>query len=103
MADEHTKAEAYWREHHAKQPYADKNLSFEHYAPAYRTGHEGAAKYAGKKFEEIEDDLALDYEKHLGGSGLPWDQALPAVKAAWDRLGGVISPRDPDRGIRSGF
>ena len=103
MTDEHTKAEAYWREHHAKQPYADKNLSFEHYAPAYRTGHEGAAKYTGKKFEEIEDDLALDYEKNRAGSDLPWDQARPAVQAAWDRLGGVISPRDPDRGIRSGF
>lgn len=103
MDNEQKKAEAYWREHHAQQPYADKNLSFEHYASAYRTGQEGAAKYAGERFEEIENNLVLDYEKHLVGSALPWDQARPAVKAEWDRLGGVISPRDPDRGIRSGF
>jgi len=26
------KEEAYWREQHAKQPYAGKNLAYEHYA-----------------------------------------------------------------------
>jgi hypothetical protein len=26
------KEEAYWRGQHAKQPYADKNLGYEHYA-----------------------------------------------------------------------
>jgi hypothetical protein len=103
MADEHTKPEINWREHHAKQAYADKNLPFEHYAAAYRTGSEGATKYAGRKFEEIENDLTLDYEKHRAGSGLPWDQARPAVKSAWDHIGGVIAPRDVDRGIRSGL
>jgi hypothetical protein len=24
----------------------------------------------------------------------------PAVNAMWDRLGGIISPRDPSRGVR---
>jgi len=43
------KEEAYWREQHAKQPYADKNLGYEHYAPAYRTGIEAAQKYPGKR------------------------------------------------------
>jgi len=101
--EEPTKEEAYWREHHAAQPYADKNLSYEQYAPAYRVGHEAAKKYAGKRFEEIEDDVALDYEKNRIGSALPWDRARPATKAAWDKLSGVVAPRDPDRGTRSGF
>ena len=98
-----SKEESYWREQHEKQPYADKDLSYKHYAPAYRTGYEGAAKHAGKTFEEVETDLALDYEKGRPDDALPWDHARPAVKAAWDRLGGVISPRDPDRGMRSGI
>ncbi len=102
MADM-TKEEAYWREQHAKQPYADKNLPFEHYAPAYRTGVEAAKKHAGKQFEQIEDDIALDYEKNRPGSALPWDRARPATKAAWDKLSGVVAPRDPDRGTRSGI
>jgi hypothetical protein len=95
--------EAYWREQHAKQPYADKNRSYEDYAPAYRLGSEAASKYAGKEFEEIEDDIALDYERGRPGDALPWDHVRPAVKAAWDRLSGVLGPREADRGIRSGF
>jgi hypothetical protein len=98
-----SETEAYWRERHAKQSYADKNLSYDHYAPAYRTGSEAAEKHPGKKFEEIENDVALNYERNRPESALPWDQARPAVKAAWDRLAGVIAPRDPDRGTRSGI
>ena len=98
-----TSEEAYWREHHPTQPFADKNLPYEAYAPAYRFGYEAAAKHAGKSFEEIEDDIALNYEKSRPESALPWDHARPAVKAAWDRLGGVLGPRDADRGIRSGL
>ena len=105
MADEKqwSEAEAHWRKHHPTQPYADKNLSYDAYVPAYRTGHEGASKYAGKQFEEIEDTLALDYEKHRADSGLPWDTVRPAVRAEWDRIGGILGARDSDRGIRSGI
>jgi hypothetical protein len=105
MADEKKwkEAEAHWRKEHAKQSYADKDLSYGHYAPAYQIGHEAALKHPGRRFEELEDDLALDYERARPDSALPWDQARPAVKAAWDRLGGVIGPRDTERGIRSGF
>jgi hypothetical protein len=102
MADP-TQEEAYWREQHAKQPYADKNRPFEHYAPAYRLGYESALEHRGKKFEEVEDDIALNYERARPEEALPWDHARPAVKAAWDKLGGVIAPRDVDRGTRSGF
>jgi hypothetical protein len=93
----------YWREKHDKQPYADESKTFEHYEHAYRTGYEGAAKHPGKSFEDMETDLALEYEKGRPDDALPWDHARPAVKAAWDRIGGVISPRDPDRGTRSGI
>lgn len=93
----------YWREQHDKQPYADQNKTFEHYEQAYRTGYEGAAKHSGRAFEDVERDLAVEYEKSRPGDALPWDSVRPAVKAAWDRIGGVISPRDPDRGIRSGI
>jgi hypothetical protein len=96
-------AEAHWREQHAKQSYARKDLSFEHYAPAYRLGHEAAITHSGKKFEEIEDDLALNYEKADAAEPLPWDTVRPAVKAEWDRLAGILGPHDSDRGIRSGI
>lgn len=92
--------EAYWREQHAKQPYADKNRSYDDYAAAYRIGFEGAGKYSGRSYDEVEQSLATDYQRAQPGSAVPWDTVRPAAKAAWDKLSGVISPRDPDRGTR---
>ncbi len=92
--------EKYWLEKHAEQPYANKDVPAEHYAPAYRAGIDAAQKYPGRKFEEIEDEVSLNYEKARTGAALPWDHARHAVHAAWAKLSGDISPRDPDRGIR---
>jgi hypothetical protein len=90
--------ENYWRAHHYKQPFVKPGHTYEHYAPAYRTGYERFHKYPGKQFEEIESDLAVDYEKHQ--SALPWDDARDATRVAWDKLAGVIAPRDVSRGVR---
>ncbi len=95
--------EKYWQEHHEKQPFVKAGYTYEHYAPAYRTGYEGFHKYPGKTYEEIENDLALDYDRHKAESALPWDHARHAVHAAWAKLSHDIGPRDPDRGIRSGI
>lgn len=102
MADS-SEQETYWREHHGEQPFVKPGQEYTHYQAAYRTGYEGFDKYPGKAYDEIEDDLALDYQRNRAGSGLPWDSVRPAVKAAWDRVSGVIAPRDVDRGIRTGF
>ena len=90
----------YWQTEHEKQSYADKNSGFDKYQHAYRTGYESFFQHHGKKFDEVEEDIALGYEKGRPGSALPWDSVRPAVKLVWDRLGGVISPRDVDRGTR---
>jgi hypothetical protein len=102
-ANDPAKQKIDWREHHETQPYASGERSYEDFVPAYHTAQAAFAKHGGKKFEEVEDDVALDYGKHHPGAALPWDEARAAVQSAWDKLGGVISPRDPSRGIRSGF
>ena len=53
-----TKEEAYWLEHHEKQPFADKNSPYKDYAHAYRTGHEAAVKHSDKGWDEIETEIA---------------------------------------------
>jgi hypothetical protein len=77
--------EAHWREHFAGEPYFDATYAFEDYLPAWRTGWEGIGKYAGRSFEDAERDLQSDYHWNRGQSRLLWDQAKPAVKAAYER------------------
>ncbi len=91
--------ESFWRENHALQEWAT-DAPYDQYAPAYRTGYEGAMKYAGRDYEQVETDLSLDYQKHDPNPDLPWDRARPAVRAAWQRVSGTIAPRDTDRGLR---
>ena len=99
-----TEEEKYWRENHASQSWAEgESSSYEQYGPAYRTGYEGVMKYAGKNYHEIETDLARDYETNDANPAIPWDRARPAVKAAWTRVSGTVSPRDSDRGMRTGI
>jgi len=98
-----TEEEKYWRDQHPKQPYANKSLTFDEYVHAYRTGIEAARKYPGKRFEEIEDDVVLDYQRARIGAALPWDHAKHAVHAAWAKLSHDIGPRDSGRGIRTGM
>ena len=98
-AAEWEKEDAYWREKHGSQPYADKSRSYEDYAPAYQVAVKGAGKFGGRKWEEVEGELENEYQQ-IERTALPWDTVRPAVRAAWDRVGGVIAPRDFDRGIR---
>src|SRR5439155_19727632 len=93
------KETAYWREQHSKQPYA-KNYSYEQFEHAYRTGYTSFLKNPGRKFGEVEDSVAVEYEQGKPDAALPWDTVRPAVSSVWERMAGVIGPRDPDRGVR---
>lgn len=108
-----TAEDSYWRERHARQPYADVKRSYEDYAPAYRTGYSGYRE--GKSFEEREAELRMDFEgggqvaKATGanvgegaigagtgtqnelaeprpGESLRWEHAREAARAAYERV-----------------
>ena len=81
-----TVEDGYWKDNYAKRSYAEKNVSYETYRPAYRTGYVGYARYPGKKYEEVESDLQRDYEKSRGNSNLTWDKAKSATRDAWNRV-----------------
>jgi hypothetical protein len=93
------KEAAYWREQHPKQPYA-KHGSYEQFEHAYKTGYNSFFKYPGQNFVDVEDAVAFQYKQAKPPSALPWDTVRPAVNAVWEKMAGVISPRDPGRGVR---
>lgn len=93
-----TAEDAYWRAAHVKESYYDSAYTYDDYAPAYRTGYTGYAKYgsAGSDFESAQTDLERDYYRTTGKSRLGWDKAKHATRAAWDRVERAI-PGDFDR------
>ncbi len=90
-----TLEDTYWRTEYVNRPYAKRDLPYESYQPAYRTGYEGYTRYSGKRFEEVESDLQRDYETYRGDSDLGWDEAKHATRDAWHRVERAI-PGDAD-------
>ncbi|MFZ4575355.1 MAG: hypothetical protein ACOYN0_13220 [Phycisphaerales bacterium] len=78
----------HWKEHHASRPWADPNLAYDEYAPAYRYGWESYSKrgISGRTFDNVEADLRHGWESARGTSRLGWDKAKSAVHEAWDRV-----------------
>lgn len=81
-----TREDAYWRDNYERQSYFQKGMTYDDYSPAYRLGYEGRSRYSGRKFDDVDRDLAKDYESARGKSRLSWDQAKHATRSAWDRI-----------------
>ncbi|MEP6791401.1 MAG: hypothetical protein ABI907_08515 [Ramlibacter sp.] len=75
----------HWLHAHAGEPYFRDAFDYEDYAPAYCVGYSGCAQYGGA-FEEADRSLCANWVRIKGDSRLSWEQALPAVRAAWLRV-----------------
>ena len=78
--------EAYWREHYMRGTYFERGYTFDDYFPAYRTGWEGRVRYHGRSFDEVDRELARDYQRNRGSSQLDWNRNRHAARAAWERF-----------------
>lgn len=75
--------DTYWQSVYWAQPYHRGDLDYEDYAPAYCVGYVGFAQYGGS-FEDAEKSLCANWLRIKGDSRLPLEQALLAIRAAWD-------------------
>src|SRR5438477_13046245 len=78
---------AYWREQHAKQPYA-KNYPYEEFEHAYRTGYDTFFRYLGQGFDEVEESVATEYDLDEPSTALPGVIAGPRLCAVRERMAG---------------
>lgn len=90
-----TAEEAHWKTAYSKEPYYQTGMTYDDYAHAYRTGYEGRAQHAGRKFDDVEPELEANYNREKGAARLGWDKARRATRAAWDRIERAI-PGDSD-------
>lgn len=83
-----TVEDAFWRESYTTRDYVEPNRPYDDYQPAYRYGWESRASAPERRWDnELERDLERGWEGSRGASDLTWQQAQPATRDAWDRLG----------------
>ena len=90
-----TAEDSYWRSTYENEPYRASGYSYDDYGPAYKLGYEGRTRYAGRAYNEVENELASDWEATKGDSRLAWEDAKHATRAAWHKVERVV-PGDAD-------
>lgn len=82
-----TSEDIYWRDNFAARPYA-QGASFDDYGPAYGYGVHAFNRHPGRRFDDVEAELARDWDSARGRSRLEWARAREAARDAWMRVGG---------------
>lgn len=75
--------DAHWQRVFWAESYYREGCGWDDYAPAYCVGYIGYAQYGGR-FEEAEKSLCANWLRIKGDSQLALDEALLAIRAAWD-------------------
>ena len=91
--------DAYWRENFGSRSYVNADTTYEDYRPAYRFGAQSFSSYPGRPFEEVDTELAQNWDKARGNSKLSWAHAKHAVRDSWQRLSDRVAhdvPGDSD-------
>lgn len=79
--------DAWWRAHYAERPYLPQGVAYDDYASAYRFGTLAYARTDHpREWDEVEPELAEEWEAVRGDSRLSWDDAREAVRDAWNRM-----------------
>lgn len=74
----------YWHDAYPREPYHDPARSAGDYGPAYELGWVSYQLYGGP-FDVAERVVANEWLVRKGVSTLSWEEARPAVRAAWQR------------------
>ena len=84
----------YWQEAHRGQPNYRAECSYdEDYAPAYCVGYIGYAQYGGD-FDDAEKSLCANWVRIKGDSRLTVEEAMQAIRAAWDHAAATSEDDD---------
>jgi hypothetical protein len=78
--------DAHWQKAYWAEPYYRAGCCYDDYAPAYCVGYIGFAQYGGR-FEDAEKSLCANWLRIKGDSCLGIEEALQAIRAAWDHAG----------------
>lgn len=93
--------DAYWQSVYFGEAYYRAECSYDDYAPAYCCGYIGYAQYGGK-FDDAEKSLCANWLRIKGDSRLSIDEALQAMRAAWEHAArGSMADEDDEELVDS--
>lgn len=90
--------DAYWQSVFWGESYYRSDCGYDDYAPAYCVGYIGHAQYGGR-FEDAEKSLCANWIRIKGDSRLTLDEAMQAIRAAWDHAGAPEATREEDEDL----
>ena len=94
--------DAYWRCRFQQERYWRPDHDYEDYAPAYCVGYTGCAQYGGD-FADAQHSLCANWERIKCDSRLSLDEAMLAIRAAWDRMARLRERRNTATADESGY
>lgn len=77
--------DAHWGRYYWRERYFRSDCEYEDYAPAYCVGYIGYGQYGGS-YADAEKSLCANWMRIKGDSRLSLEEALPAIRAAWERV-----------------
>jgi uncharacterized protein YcfJ len=93
--------DAHWRDQWRQRSYIEGGFTYDQdYAPAYRYGVDAFTRHPGRRWEDVDAELARGWTGARGDSRLDWERARPASQDAWHRLSNTVEraiPGDSDR------
>ena len=95
-----TDYEDYWRSHFYGALYYVSGCVWKDYRPAYRLGYDAYFSNHGRKFEEVESEIARGWETVKDASQLTWSQAKPAVRDGWLFVESAVTGSTASRSIQ---
>ena len=83
--------------------YYSTGRTWSDYAPAYRHGLAAQARSQGRRFEEVEAELAAAWPRSAEASRMAWAEARGAVADAWKQAEAIVATRGlvPGSAVRS--
>lgn len=91
-----TDYDAYFQDKYQQRPYYASSYGWNDYQPAYRYGRTTQGMFAGRRFEDVEAELANGWERAKDASRLAWVDAREAVRDGWHTIERAM-PGDFDR------
>lgn len=91
-----TAYDAHFEKRYKTAPYYVSGSEWRDYQPAYKYGYDTYGQYAGRKFEEVQDELERGWDATKANSRLAWSEAKGAVRDGWHHIERAL-PGDFDR------